>query len=48
MKKTRGQLPSIAKKGSNFHGLQEVAILSSLLPVAFLSSLSFVFSGSMM
>lgn len=46
MKNNRAQLTSIAKKGSNFHGLQEVAILSSILPVAFLSSLGFVFSST--
>lgn len=46
MKKSRGQLLSVAKKGSSFHGLREVAFLSSFLPVAFLSSLSFVFSGT--
>lgn len=46
MKKSRAQLNSIAKKGSHFHGLQEVALLSSFIPVAFLSSISFVFSGA--
>ncbi|WP_165395102.1 hypothetical protein [Thiomicrorhabdus indica] len=46
MKQNRAQLKSIAKKGSDFHGLKEVALLSSFLPVAFLSSLSFVFTGA--
>ncbi len=46
MKLNRGQLKSIAKKGSDLHGLKEVAVLSSFLPVAFLSSLSFAFTGA--
>lgn len=48
MKKNRAELKSIAKKGSGFDGLKEVVMLSSFLPVAFLSSLSFVFSNSML
>lgn len=38
--KSRSELKSIAKKGSSFHGLFEVAFISSLLPIAFLSSVS--------
>lgn len=45
MNRSRALLPSIAKKGSNFDGLQEVVLLSSILPVAFLSSLGFAFSN---
>ncbi|MDX1352304.1 MAG: hypothetical protein R3254_04775 [Thiomicrorhabdus sp.] len=46
MRKNRSELKSIAKKGSAFHGLKEVAVLSAFLPVAFLSSLSLVFTGA--
>lgn len=36
----RSELKSIAKKGSFFDGIFEVAFISSVLPVAFLSALS--------
>lgn len=38
--KNRSELKSIAKKGSSFDGLFEVALISSFLPISFLSSLS--------
>lgn len=40
MKKSRHELKSIAKEGSAYDGMMEVAFISSILPVAFLSSLS--------
>ncbi|MDX1348110.1 MAG: hypothetical protein R3189_07655 [Thiomicrorhabdus chilensis] len=40
MKKNRSQLQSIAKKGSFYDGIFEVAFISAILPVAFLSSVS--------
>jgi len=46
MRKSRSELKSIAKKGSEFHGLKEVAIFSAMLPLAFLSSLSAVLTGA--
>ncbi len=48
MRKNRSELKSIAKEGSTFDGLQEVAIISSILPVAFLSSLSVALSNAIL
>lgn len=45
MKKNRSQLQSIAKKGSFYDGIFEVAFISSILPIAFLSSISFAMSS---
>lgn len=45
MKKSRSELKSIAKKGSSYDGMFEVAFISSILPVAFLSSVSVALSS---
>lgn len=48
MKKNRSELKSIAKKGSKFDGLQEVVVISSILPLAFLSSLSVALTNAVL
>ncbi|MGC9387067.1 MAG: hypothetical protein ACP5D0_08985 [Hydrogenovibrio sp.] len=44
--KSRSELKSIAKKGSSFHGLFEVAFISSILPITFLSSFSIALANA--